>query len=106
MSDHDGIEINSQPLSEHQSPFVFNFALLAKKASVVVEALSMKEIYVSTASACQEHSPISQSVLALGKGDRLAENSIRVSFGPSTTLEEVKTFYCTLFAVMQEVRSI
>ncbi len=106
LSETDGIELNSNPLSASQSPFVLSFSFLAKKASVIVEALSMKEIYVSSVSACSEKTPVSRSVLAIGKSSRLAENSIRVSFGHDSTLEDVKSFESALAKAMEEVRSL
>lgn len=94
LSKNREIAINSPSDS---SPFIFNFSLVHKKASVVVEALSEEGIYVSSVSACNsKQEPVSSVLLAMGKSEDLARNSIRVSFGEKTTLEEVKGFLLAL----------
>lgn len=101
LSEMDGISINS-PLQG--SPYILNFSLLKKKASVVVEALSNKEIYVSSVSACSSKGePISYVLKAMGKSDGDAMNSIRISFCEDNTIEEAKSFIKALTAILSEV---
>jgi cysteine desulfurase len=98
------VEINSRPLSASQSPFVLNFSLLKKKASVVVEALSNKGIYVSSVSACSsKEAARSDVVLSLGKSEDLAENSIRVSFGVHNTMADIKEFERAFTEILKEI---
>jgi cysteine desulfurase len=83
---------------------VVNFSLVHKKASVVMEALSRKEIYVSTVSACNSKFEKTSYVLqAIGKNDALASNGIRISFSARNTLEEVDAFLAALDEILQEV---
>ncbi|MCX5774962.1 MAG: aminotransferase class V-fold PLP-dependent enzyme [Firmicutes bacterium] len=56
----DELVINS-PVSA--SPFIVNFSLKTKKASVVIEALSLKQIMVSSVSACSSNKFVGSSVL-------------------------------------------
>ena len=99
-----GIEINSP---EGHSPYLVNFSLLHHKASVVVEALSERGIYVSTVSACSaKGEPISTVILAMGKDKKHAANSIRVSFSADSTEEEVATFLAELTAILKETKTI
>ena len=100
LSGMDGVEMNS-PLNG--CPYVLNFSLTKKKASVVVEALSENEIYVSTVLACSSEEPISYVIEALGKSEDLAKNSIRLSFSYENTLEEAKTFLEVFSTIMQGV---
>ena len=90
---------------EDAIPTLLNFSLLHKKASVVVEALSEKGIYVSSHSACDEKldhgSPV---LLAMGKKEELAKNAIRISFSSRTTIEEIDGFLAAFIAIIQEVR--
>ena len=87
------------------SPYVMNFSLLRHKASVIVEGLSQKEIYVSSASACSSKTDRTSSVLrAMGKSEGDAGNAIRVSFDRSNSLDEVKTLLDTLTTLLKEVR--
>ena len=78
---------------KNQTPFILNFNLKTKKASVVVEALSNEDIMVSSVSACnsKKESP-SHVLLALGKNEEEAKNAIRLSFNKTNTLDEAKIF--------------
>ncbi len=98
------IDINSP--SSH-SPYLCNFSLRRHKASVVVEALSERGIYVSSVSACSSKGePVSSTLLAMGKTQSQAANSIRVSFSHENTLEEVDVFLSELKKILQEVKPL
>ena len=97
-----GISLNS---SEKCSPFITNFSLTEKKAAVVVEALSNKGIYVSSVSACHSKGEqFSYVVKALGKDDKLAHNTIRVSLSESTTIEELDIFIKELKNILETIK--
>jgi len=86
------------------APCVVNFSLKKKKASVVMEALSRKEIYVSSVSACSSKTEkVSYVLLSMGKTRDEAANGIRVSFSPNNTLEEVDIFLKEFDSIMKEV---
>ncbi|MBO7615416.1 MAG: aminotransferase class V-fold PLP-dependent enzyme [Bacilli bacterium] len=75
------------------NPFVVNFSLKNHKASVVVEALSNRNIFVSSISACHSRGePMSYVVQALRHDDVLAHNTVRISLDALNTVEEVDTF--------------
>ena len=75
------------------SPFIVNFSLLNKKASVVVEALSLKGIYVSSVSACHsKREPMSYVVDAMFHDQSRSKNTIRISFDKDNTFEDVDAF--------------
>jgi len=102
LSKIDGVELNS---SLNCSPFIVNFSLAKKKASVVVEDLSNKGIYVSSVSACNSKKESSSYVVkALGKSDALAHNTVRVSFGYENTIEEVHIFLEELKNTLEAIR--
>ncbi len=76
--------------SHDDNPYIVNFTLLNKKASVVVEALSKKGIMVSSASACNSKKEKESSVIyALYHDLNMAKNSIRVSFSYFNKKEDV-----------------
>ncbi|MCF0112402.1 MAG: cysteine desulfurase [Bacilli bacterium] len=88
---------------ENGSPYVLNCSLLEHKASVVVEALSQKEIYISSVSACSTHNEaISHVLLAMGKSEIEAGNSLRISMPLYTTKEEIEQFVSTLKTILKE----
>lgn len=87
------------------NPYIVNFSTLTKKASVVVEALSNEGIMVSSTSACHAHKePISEVVLAMTNNLSLAKNTIRISFDPSNTLEEVDILIDKLNHIIGEIK--
>ena len=97
-----GISMNS---SNNCSPYIVNFSLLEKKAAVVVEALSNKGIYVSSVSACHSKGEaFSYVVAALGKNDKLAHNTIRVSMSKETTIEELEIFVKELKNILETIK--
>lgn len=98
----DEIEINS-PLNG--SNYIVNFSLKTKKASVVVEALSNEGIFVSSVSACNSKRNVgSEVVKALGKTERLYNNTIRVSLDKDTKLEDLRIFINKLKNILETIR--
>lgn len=99
LSNIEEISINS-PLDA--SPYILNFSLKRKKASVITEALSHEGIYVSSVSACNSKGePISYVLQRMGKSNEDAANSIRLSFSYENTLEEAKEFIETLKKIIE-----
>ncbi len=87
------------------SPYILNFSLKRKKASVVAEALSRREIYVGTVSACSSKNALFSYVLRdAGHSEGDSENSIRLSFGSGNELEEGKLFMAALKDIISEVK--
>ena len=100
LAHKDQFELNSS-----DNPYIVNFSLLNKKASVVVEALSSRGIMVSSTSACKaKEEPISYVVKALGKNDTISHNTIRVSLSYENTLEDVKKFIKELENILKEIK--
>lgn len=102
ISKIDGIHINSD---NDCSPFIFNFSLINKKASVVVEALSNIGIYVSSVSACHSKSEQPSYVIkAITSDDNLAKNTIRISFSDTNSLKEVDILATELKNILEIIR--
>ena len=101
----EGLEKNDEILMNSPldgSPFILNFSLKRKKASVVTEAFSHEGIYVSSVSACNSKGePVSYVLEAMGFSKERAMNSIRLSFSRENTLEEAKTFLNTLQNILE-----
>ena len=98
---NDEFELNSY----YDNPYIVNFSSKKHKASVIVEGLSNEGIYVSTISACHsKKEKVSNVVLALKHNDKLASNTIRVSFSSDNTIEEVEAFINTIRKVIEGIR--
>ena len=92
-------------LNSGDNPYIVNFSTKTKKASVIVEALSGRGVMVSSTSACHaKEEPISYVVQALGKGDQLAHNTVRVSFSSDNSLEDVKALIFNLESLIKEIK--
>lgn len=92
-------------LFKKQTPYILNFSI-DKKASVVVEALSNKEIYVSSTSACSSKKEVPSYVIYnLTKSEDESKNSIRLSFSSENTIEECKVFLNELNNIFNTLRS-
>ena len=90
---------------DKNNPYIVNFSLKNRKASVVVEALSNHDIMDSSLSACHsKNEDYSYVVYALNHDMCLAHNTIRVSFSYDNTLEEVKEFVKKLEAIIKEIK--
>ncbi len=98
---NDLYEINS----DKENPYIINFSLKNKKASVVVEALSNKNIMVSSISACHSRKEsYSHVVMAMGKGEILSHNTVRVSLDSSNTIDEGKVFLKELDEIVRGIK--
>ncbi len=88
LQEIDGIIINSYQAG---SPYIVNFSIPTVKSETLLHALSEREVYVSTKTACSKGNQ-SEVLKALMKDDIVASHSIRVSFSKDNTLEEVEQF--------------
>ena len=101
LNNADLYEINSSK----ENPFILNFSLKNRKASVVVEALSNANIMISSISACHSHGEQGSYVVkALGKNEQLSRNTLRISFDENNTMEDIETFIATLDKIIREVK--
>ena len=94
-------EINSTK----DNPYIINFSLRNKKASVVVEALSNRNIMISSISACHsKRESYSHVVKAMGKDDSLSHNTLRISLDISNTIDEAKVFLKELDEIVRGIK--
>lgn len=102
LKNNNEIKLN---IFKKQTPFILNFNLKTKKASVVVEALSNEDVMVSSISACNTKKEMpSHVLLALGQSDDEARNAIRLSFNKTNTIEEAKIFIEKLNKVLDSIK--
>lgn len=98
----DNIKINGS--DEYNSGSVLNVSFIGIKAEILLHALEMHEIYVSTGSACSSHKPQPSHVLtAMGLDKAQIGGAVRFSFDSGTTEEELIT---ATEAVEKEVKNI
>ena len=82
------ISINTP--SNFSAPHIINFSINGLKSEVFVHMLEEYGIYVSTTSACSSKKKApSKTLLAMGKDEKTATSSIRISLSYLNKLEEV-----------------
>ena len=87
------------------TPFILNFALTEHKGSIIAEALSNNNIYVSTTSACSSRQAGESYVLKeAGFDPVIYKNSIRLSFSGFETIEKARIFVETLKRLLKEIK--
>lgn len=75
---------------EDGAPHILNISFLGTKAEVLLHALEMHGIYVSTGSACSSHKNAKSHVLlAMGKTPEEIEGAIRFSLSPFLSFEDI-----------------
>lgn len=96
LSKLDYVDINS--LKENSTKYILDFSFKKNiKASVVVEGLSNKEIYVSSTSACNSKSePISYVIDNIYHDLKRSKNTVRVSFSEENTIDEIDILINTI----------
>ncbi|SIS51992.1 cysteine desulfurase family protein [Salimicrobium flavidum] len=94
----DGITVNSP---KDGAPHIVNFSMPGYKPEVVIHALSERDIYISTKSACSSRAPDKSAVLeACRVKEEIATSALRVSLSYSTTMDELQSF----LEALKEVR--
>lgn len=103
MENNADYEINS---FGHLNPYIINFSLRKKKASVIVEALSNQGIIISSISACHSKGEkASYVVQEMGKDEWLSHNTLRISLSEENSVEDILCFIDALKNIVKEIRS-
>lgn len=73
-------------------PHILNLSLEGVKPEVMLHALEMDEVYISTQSACSKNSKMSKAVMALTNSKERATTSFRISLSYKTKESEIDEF--------------
>ncbi|MGZ1773262.1 cysteine desulfurase family protein [Staphylococcus argenteus] len=99
-----GVYINS---AINGSPFILNISFPGMKGEVLVNAFSKYDIMVSTTSACSsKRNKLNEVLTAMGLSDKAIEGSIRLSFGATTTKEDIEKFKETFIVIYEEIKEL
>ena len=80
----------SPTLPENHAPHILNITLPSIKSETMLHYLSSDGIYVSSGSACSSNGGhLSSALTAYGRSSEDADSSVRISFSPSNTEEDV-----------------
>ena len=99
------ISINTP--SNFSAPHIINFSINGLKSEVFVHMLEEYGIYVSTTSACSSKKKApSKTLLAMGKDEKTATSSIRISLSYLNKLEEVDTVIAAIADSISKLEKI
>lgn len=100
-----GVELNTA--LENSAPHIINFSVPGVRAEVLLHMLEDKNIYVSTTSACSSslHQP-SKVLLAMGRNEKAASGSIRISMRNGQTKEIVPEVIAALKEALGHLREL
>lgn len=99
-----GVYINS---TRKGSPFILNISFPGVKGEVLVNAFSKYDIMVSTTSACSsKRNKLNEVLTAMGLSDKEIEGSIRLSFGATTTKEDIEKFKEIFIIIYEEIKEL
>lgn len=78
---------------QNSAPHIISLSVDGVRSEVLLHALEDRQIYVSAGSACASNKPAKSATLAaIGIGRDYLDSTVRISFCPQNTLEEVE--YC------------
>lgn len=90
---------------ENASPYILNISIDGVRSETLLQALSEKEIYISTVSACSTRKIAESTVVfALSGSHERAQSSIRISLSSQTTQDEVDLLCQTLPPLISSLR--
>lgn len=85
----DLVTINS---SNNCIPHIINISLKNIKSETFLHALELREVYISTKTACSSRTAESSTLKALGKNKEIATRSLRISLSYKTSEEDIEKF--------------
>ena len=98
-------DISVNGSSAHHSPYILSLTIKGVRAEVLLHALEEKEIYVSAGSACSSNHPSVSAVLkAIKVPDYALDSTIRLSFSPATSAEELDKTAAALHSIVPMLR--
>ena len=90
---------------KNSTPFILSFALKEHKGSVIAEALSNEQIYVSTKSACSSREAGYSDVLKnAGYDENISSNGIRLSFSGNEDISQADEFMKVFLRLLDEIK--
>lgn len=87
MLNNPKIKINSL---DNCSPYILNISVITYSSKQLQHLLELKDIYVSTQTACSSEKELSDIILNMYQDEERAKSSIRISLSYVTTNDEIK----------------
>ena len=92
---------------EDSAPHILNFSIKGIKAEVLIHTLEQKGIFLSTTSACSSKKQLpSQTLLAMGVSDDLADSAFRISLSYDNTEKEARSVIDAIKEATVQLRKV
>ncbi|MDR0738903.1 MAG: cysteine desulfurase [Oscillospiraceae bacterium] len=98
----DGVILNEV---ENPFPYILNFSVPGLKSEIILNFLSERNIFVSSAAACSKNKR-SHVLTAMGLPNEYIDSAIRISFSNQTTFEEIKEFLYELEIAVKNLKDL
>ena len=90
---------------QDSTPYILNISVMGIRSEILLHSLEQRGVYVSSGSACSSNRPKPSHVLiAMGFPKERVDSSIRISFCPSNTTQEVISACEILKEVAENIR--
>lgn len=87
------------------SPYIVSFILPGISSDILLRHLEMREIFISSTSACSSKlTGVNPTLSAMHISERFHKNFLRISLGPRTTEEEVKILVKEFVSVWDSIK--
>ena len=92
---------------QDSSPYILNISVMGIRSEILLHSLEQRGVYVSSGSACSSNRPKPSHVLiAMGLSMERVDSSIRISFCPNNTIQEVLSACEILIEVVQNINKL
>ena len=102
LAQFDNVVINSP---DNAMPYTVNFSFMNYRSETLLHFLEADEIYISSGSACSKGAA-SRTLTAMGLDAKRIDSSIRTSFGPATTQQDIDTFIQALKKAQEKLQKV
>lgn len=99
LKDEERVSFN---LPEKSSPHILSLSVKDERSEVLLHKLSDMNVFVSSGSACSSKKGKSPVLKAFGLSDRVADSTVRLSFGFNNTLDEADAFCEALRTILKK----
>ncbi len=100
----DEVNLSSDERLHKTAPHILSVSFDSIRSEVLLHALEDYGIYVSSGSACSSNHPaISGTLKAIGVLDKYLDSTLRFSFSPETTIEQIKETCVALRALVPKL---
>lgn len=101
----ENFEFASINSNDKSIPYILNVAFEGVKAEVLLHSLEIKNIFISTGSACSSRKNVRSHVLTgIGLSPLKVDGSVRISFSAENTMEEAVLFIAGLKEIIPKIR--